>query len=106
MVAINITKFSTQTKHFYANFYHISHYLDLKKIEGGGWDIKNPSFFTSMEELYGDTYSFIKHESEKQLMENSKKFLNEHCGFVANIIVVYYEGNYSESRTIYINEKI
>ena len=106
MVAINITKFSTQTTHFYANFYHVNQYLDLKNIEAGGWGIKNPSAFQSMEQLYGNSHSFIKHENEKQLMKNAKDFLIENCGFVANIIVVYYEGNYSESRTTYINEKI
>ena len=44
--------------------------------------------------------------SEKELLKNARQFCKEHFGVVANIIIVFSDNKYSESRTKYINEEI
>jgi len=104
MIAINITKFSSQTTHFYASFYGINSYVSLKQIENGEWSIDNKWVFNNMEDSHG--HSFIKHHNEKELLKNARQFCKEHFGVVANIIIVFSDNKYSESRTKYINEEI
>jgi len=101
MVAINITKYSQFTEHFYCSFWSVSPYTDLKLIESGFLTLKN-DVFSNMEMTKGNYYCSIKDSNEKQLLIKAKNFLNENCGSAANIIVVFYDGKYSSSRSEHI----
>ena len=101
MKAINITKFSNQTEHFYASFWNVSSYVDLENIRSGYITLKD-NVFSNMEKV-SNSFNHIKNSNEKELLKEAKNKLIEHCGFSANIILVFNDGKYSESRTDYMS---
>lgn len=101
MKAINITKFNNQTEHFYATFWNVSSYVDLENVRSCYLTLKD-DVFSNMEKD-SNIFTHIKNSNEKELLKEAKKKLIEYCGFSANIILVFNDGVYSESRTDYMS---
>lgn len=101
MKAINITKFSNLTEHFYATFWNVSSYVDLENVRSGYLTLKDDVF--SNMEMDSNTFTHIKNSNEKELLKEAKKKLIECCGVSANIILVFNDGVYSKSRTDYVS---
>ena len=101
MEAINITKFSNQTEHCYATFWNVSSYVDFKNVRNGHLTLKD-DVFSNMEKD-SNNFTHIKNSNEKELLKEAKKKLIDYCGFSANIILVFNDGIYSESRTDYVS---
>lgn len=100
MKAINITKFDNHTEHYYASFWDISSYIDLKNIKNGYLNLEDEVFTNKEKE--NSFFLPIKDSNEKDLLKEAKKILTTYCGIAANIIIVFYKGKYSESRTNYL----
>jgi len=96
MIGINITKFASTTKHYYCRFYHI---YNIDGLEGLRLGILGIEYAESFERSIPD----FKSDNEKELMKIAKQKINDFYDSDKTIWFVCYEGKYSDSRTIFIN---
>lgn len=106
MIAINITKFTSYTPHYYCNFYvSISGMITIDWMHGNDFNIPDTDTFESLEKKYGNEYKSIKSTNERDLYKMSLEILKERWSpLQLNGIAVFYEGKFSKERTILLND--
>jgi len=99
---LSITKWNVNSKHYYGKLYSGSgSYVDLNNLYAGFYD--NYDFRKQFEDLEKNTNTILqKTLTEKELIKQTFRLIKEK--YNNDWLIVFYEGNFSKSRTEYSRE--
>lgn len=106
MIILNVTKFASYAPHYYCSFYRTTNaFVSLESIQKMKYDISDRTIYKSLEQEYGNDFSPIKSDNEKDLFNEAIKVLKAHFSYIQLVyIIVFSNGRFCYTRTKLIND--